>query len=226
MPPRLTPLITGQYYHIFNRTIENKKLFIDSGISSLFLQLLSYYRSEKIYCSYSYFRKMPVDAQLQIRMMLQQKKYHKLIILSYCLMPNHFHLLIRQKSDNAVSKFMSDVLNSFTRYFNCMNKRKGPLFLPRFQAKHITSREQLIHVSRYIHLNPYVSNIVRIKALSDFTFSSFGEYLNMKKSNLSDTSIILSEFGNDPERYKSFVINHADHQKMLEYVKHAEKWSK
>ena len=74
-------------------------------------------------------------------------------IICYCLMPNHLHLLLRQLMDGGISKFMSNFANSYTRYFNTKSKRKGPVFEGKFKAKRIETDEQLLHLSRHIHLN-------------------------------------------------------------------------
>lgn len=122
---------------------------------------------------------------------------------------------------------MADVLNSFTRYFNIKNERKGPLFLPQFKSKVIRSEEQMIHVSRYIHLNPYSNGLItNINQLEKYYFSSFKEYLRDKKrleTNLCNTDLILSIF-HKKERYKQFVLGNAKYQKTLEYIKHVQKW--
>ena len=96
-------------------------------------------------------------------------------IICYCLMPNHIHFLIRQLKENGISKFMGQISNSYTKYFNTKYTRVGPLLQGPFKAVLIESDEQLIHVSRYIHLNPIVSGIV--KNLEDYPWSSYLEYI-------------------------------------------------
>src|SRR5205823_11981573 len=99
-------------------------------------------------------------------------------ILCFCIMPNHWHLLVRQKVDRGISKFLSDAINSLTRYYNILHERSGPFFLPRFKSVAIRSEEQLIHVSRYIHLNPYSSGIINnFEDLINYPWSSFRGYM-------------------------------------------------
>src|SRR3989338_11621833 len=110
-------------------------------------------------------------------------------------MPNHFHLLLKQKKEDGITRFMSDTVNSLTRFFNILHERKGPVFLPQFRSRQIHTREQLIHISRYQHLNPYSSRIVNTKEeLLNYPFSSFNEYSEKKFTNLCNTEIILKEF--------------------------------
>lgn len=116
---------------------------------------------------------------------------------------------------------MSDILNSITRYYNVLHKRKGPLFLPQFRSQVILSREQLIHVSRYIHLNPYSSGLVnQLHELESYPLSSFREYLT--DENICNCEIVLSQMQDRAEAYRKFVLDNADYQKTLEYCKHVD----
>jgi len=140
-------------------------------------------------------------------------------------MPNHYHFQIKQLIDNGIIRFMADVLNSFTRYYNSKNKRKGPIFLTPFRSRQIVSDEQLIHTSRYIHLNPYSAGIVNTqKDLINYPYSSFKEYVEKNEEGICNTDEILKMFGGDRERYKEFVLSNAEHQRTLEYIKYAKDW--
>jgi putative transposase len=130
-------------------------------------------------------------------------------------MPNHFHFLVRQLKDNGISIFMSQVSNSYTKFFNTKNKRIGALFQGPFKAVHIQSDEQLIHTSRYIHLNPVVSNLT--KNIASYRWSSYCEYLD--KPYICSTSEILDFFAS-PVAYKSFIENQINYAKTLEILKH------
>ena len=132
-------------------------------------------------------------------------------------MPNHFHFLIRQIKDNGVSIFISHLTNSYTKYFNTKYKRVGPLFQGEFKAVLIDSDEQLMHISRYIHLNPYVSNIT--KDWETFAYSSFQEFIEKKKRRISSPSYILSLF-KDLKEYKAFVRDQESYAKEIEKIKH------
>ena len=138
-------------------------------------------------------------------------------IVCYCLMPNHFHFLIKQLRPNGISEFVGKLSNSYTKYFNIKHKRSGPLFQGQFKAVHIESNEQLLHLSRYIHLNPLVSYVTR--SLEKYPWSSYPEYVNLSSSNISSKEIILEQF-RSIENYKQFVIEQEDYGKKLELIKH------
>jgi len=94
-------------------------------------------------------------------------------------MPDHYHFLLKIIKDNSFSKFIGDVENSFTRYFNIKFDWKGPLWQNSFKAVEIRSNEQLLHVSRYIHLNPTTSRLV--DSPEDWIFSSYKDFITDKK---------------------------------------------
>jgi len=144
-------------------------------------------------------------------------------ILAYCLMPTHYHLLLRQNKNGGISHYVSQIQNSFTRYSNVKQKRSGPLFIHRFQSKPVVSDEVFKHVSRYIHLNSYSSGIV--DNVFSYAWSSLHEYMEggNPKWRLCDTVPLLQLFNQDKERYKKFILNNADYQKTLEICKYADR---
>jgi putative transposase len=133
-------------------------------------------------------------------------------------MPNHFHFLLKQVAGDGVAKYLSLFTNSYTRYFNTKHNRIGPLFQGVFKAVRVESNNQLLHLSRYIHLNPYVSNIVTKTNLSTYPWSSLPSYLFGIK-DFVESKIVTSQY-KDIARYRDFVLNHADYARELEYIKH------
>jgi len=222
---RKVELSNEQYYHVFNKTIESKQIFTNNHLPSTFLEISRYYRSLKARLRFSdYKRLIDINKNLILKEILISA-YFKVEILSYCLMQTHFHFLLKQLSENGISKFIGDTLNSFTRYFNIKFERKGPIFLPRFKAVLIKSEEQLKHVSRYIHLNPYSDGLIKsIDKLENYPWSSFKEYFPNSSQKLSNPDFILGLFNNDKLRYKKFVFDNADYQKSLEHIKHIDRW--
>jgi len=220
MPGRPHPLLTGSIYHIYNKTIEKRKVFI-KDIGSKFLQIARYYRSSASILRFSNFQKLSPELFSQYEKKVLDQRTFRVSILSYCLMPTHYHFLIKQKKDNGISFFISQLQNSFTKFYNIKFQRVGPIFLEKFKSKPITSEEQLKHVSRYIHLNPYSSGLIKqINQIKNYQYSSFHEYLKPTKNNLSDPNLILSLFDDNIKRYEEFVLNNAEYQKTLEYYKH------
>ena len=140
-------------------------------------------------------------------------------LVGYCLMPNHFHFLIKQLTDNGISMFMNRLQNSYARYFNTEQARHGPLFQGRFKAVLIESEEQLIHVSRYIYLNPFSSFVTKnLFELKRYPWSSLREYLTQTPS-ICDIKMISDILGT-PEKHWQFIVDNADYQRKLEQIKH------
>lgn len=138
-------------------------------------------------------------------------------MICYCLMPNHFHFLLRQTRNGGITECISKLSNSYTKYINIKNNRVGPLLQGDFKAVHIATNEQLIHVSRYIHLNPLVGYVT--KDLDTYPWSSYGEYVNDTNNEICDKKIILDQF-QSKEDYRTFVLDQVDYGKQLEAIKH------
>lgn len=219
MPSRFTPLVIDQYYHIFNRGVNKQPIF--QGIRD-------YKRALDIFEFYSFNPKLRFSKFLLLSkeeksnfMDSLHKINDKLVdLICFCLMPNHFHLLLNQLKDNGISKYMANLQNSFTRYFNTKHERIGPLLQGQFKAVLIEDDNQLLHVSRYIHLNPYSSYVVKdLEGLEQYPWSSFPEYLGRAAVKICNKDVILSQF-KDKEDCKKFVFDQADYQRRLEGIKH------
>ena len=133
-------------------------------------------------------------------------------------MPNHFHLLLQQLTDGGISKFIKHIGDSYTRYFNTKKERVGPLFQGAFKAVHVETNDQLIHLSRYIHLNPLVSFIVKEENFLSYPWSSLQIYLK-KRHNFVNPKPVLEQFKTNDE-YLQFVLDQIDYGKELEKIKH------
>lgn len=137
----------GEFYHIYNRGTEKRNVFTCRSDQDRFLALL-----------YLANQRDPVDLKLQGRTLLEmveQKTSAPLVeIVAYCLMPNHFHLLIRELEENGISKFMQKITTGYTMYFNKRNERSGALFQGKFKATHVADDRYLRYLISYIHLNP------------------------------------------------------------------------
>jgi putative transposase len=140
-------------------------------------------------------------------------------------MPNHFHLLLKQKQEEGIVRFMANSINSVTRFYNILSERKGPVFFTQFRSRRIITREQFMHVSRYIHLNPYSSGIVKTyEELMQYPLSSLRYYIQPDNQSICNTKLVLDEFSNNTQSYKDFVIDNAEYQKTLDHIKHIDKW--
>ena len=220
MPGREIPLITNEVYHILNRGIAFQPSFQNKKDYTRAIEALFYYQNKKPPLRYSKFLLLANSKRTQILEKLTQEKQFLVEIISYCLMPNHFHLLLKQLTENGISKFISNFTNSYTRYFNTKHKRTGPLFQGKFKAIRVEINEQLFHLSRYIHLNPYSSYVVKtLKDLENYSYSSLPEFLGKTQTNFCSKEIILDNFKNKSS-YQKFVFDQANYQRKLEEIKH------
>ena len=199
MPTRKTPLVNEQYYHIYNRGVARLPTFSAKRDYERFITSLLYYRFNSPPFKLSRLLNFPKEQQEKILGKITEINDTKVEIISFCLMPNHFHLLLRQNIENGISIFLKHLTDSYTRYYNTKHKRVGPLFQGAFKAVHIESTEQLLHLSRYIHLNPLVSYVVTEKRFLDYPWSSLNVFLN-GTSSFVNPKIILEHF-RSPKEY-------------------------
>lgn len=219
MPKRKIPLVKGEYYHVFNRSINKEPIFVKHRDCQRVQDTLSYYRFEKPPIRLSYYLALGVDQRDSIMRSMEKSKM-EVDFIAFSLMPNHFHLLLRQTTKNGVSKFLALFQNSYTRYFNTKYDRQGHLFQGQFKAVRIEDDEQFIHVGRYIHLNPYSSFVVKsLEELEKYPFSSLPEYLEKNRISFCKQELLLSHFANR-EAYRKFVFDQADYQRELEKIIH------
>ncbi|MBU2632586.1 transposase [Patescibacteria group bacterium] len=196
-------------YHVFNRGVEKRLVFLDSQDYNLFLYYLFVYamspdKIEKIY------PKLPPR-------LLSKNLSSEVDLIAYCLMPNHFHFLITQKSKDGVSKFMKQLINAYTAYFNKKYDRSGALMQGRFKAARVYNDEMLMHVSRYIHLNPLIANLT--KDPRKYMWSSAPYYLGENSNIECNKEKVLFMFSSI-KAYESFMLDQKDYAKEL---KRAEK---
>lgn len=196
----------GEIYHLFNRGVEKRITFIDKKDLERFVQTLDYYRFDNPPSRFSFRKRLTIKKGSPKEPLVE--------ILAYCLMPNHFHLLVKQLKDKGITNFVSKVTNSYTKYFNTRYKRTGPLFQGTFKAVRIEDDEQLIHVSRYIHLNPLVDYVV--KNLKRFPYSSYPEYLGIKKG-FCQKNLVLDQFPT-PSSYEKFVLDQEDYGRKIKQM--------
>ena len=181
--------------------------------------MIKFYQHKNPPTRFSKFKKSSSEERSTLAKQIQQSS--KLAnIICYCLMPNHFHFLLRQNTDHGISKFMANFQNSYARFFNTKYQRYGPLWQGPFKVVHIENDTQLLHLSRYIHLNPYSSAIVRTtNELLNYPWSSLSEYTTKTASSICQKQVILSEF-NTKSSYQKFLLDRASYQKTLKEIEH------
>ncbi|MBI2028857.1 transposase [Candidatus Gottesmanbacteria bacterium] len=220
MPGRNIPLVTGEIYHVFNRGLASVPVFQNKRDYDRILETMLYYQNERPPIKYSRFLTLSIEDRQNILKNLAKQRQFQIEIITYCLMPTHFHLMIKQVVNEGISKFVGNFTNSYTRYLNTRSERIGPLFEGKFKAVRIHTEGQLLHLHRYIHLNPYSSFVVKgLNDLENYIFSSLPEYLGNTQTNHCAKNAILDNFKNK-DSYKKFLFDQADYQRRLEEIKH------
>lgn len=203
-------LATGQIYHIFNRGVNKNDIFFSEKNYKRFLTTAIHYKN--------FLHKFTASSVSDtVSEKLRKMEKPKIQILTYCLMPNHFHFLIKQLEEGGITWFMQHLSSSYVHYLNIKHDRVGSLFQGPFKNVLIDSDEQLLHVSRYIHLNPLVSNLTT--DLKSYTWSSYSSYISDYNDNLSEPEFILENFKSKKD-YEKFILDQVDYSKSLEYLKH------
>lgn len=222
MPYRKVVLAPGEIYHVFNRGVASLPIYLNTRGYLRFLDLVDYYRFSNTPFSFSQLMSLQNEEGEKILAGLKKENTIHAEILVYCLMPNHFHFLLKQITDKGISIFMRNLQDSYAKYFNIKNERAGPLFQSMFKAVRIESDEQLLHVSRYIHLNPSTAYIVEPENLEDYKWSSLNSYLDKNFNSVGyfvNPEIVLSFF-KKREDYKKFILDQASYQRELDKIKH------
>lgn len=214
MPYRNEPCCTSETYHIFNRSIARQPIFLQNQDYRRFINLLYYYRYQHVPVRFSEYSRLSISAQAEAyRQLAVQKK--NVQILAFSIMPNHFHLLLTQETDDGISKFISVVQNGYAKYFDISTKRTGSVFQSMYKAIRMESEEQLLHVARYIHLNPQTANIVNnTNELEKYPWTSYIYYLQKRNDDLINTIPILSQFQNLTS-FKKFTEDQSEYQRLL-----------
>lgn len=132
-------------------------------------------------------------------------------------MPNHFHMTVRQDMEDGIRQFIQRLSGSFAHYFSVKYKKHGHIFEDKYKAVHIENEEQLYHLSRYIHLNPVTSYLV--KNPEDYPYSSYNLYLGKVQYDFIDPTPITESF-KSPGSYNSFVLAQTEYQHTLDEIKH------
>ncbi len=219
MPYRTIPLVKGEYYHVYNRGVASQNVFRKKGDYERFLLCLHYYQFGAVPIRLSKFLQIQQEDREKIFKEITSSTKDKIVdLVAYCLMPNHFHFLIRQNTEDGISRFLRLTINSYARYFNTKYKRVGSLFQGMFKVVHVETDEQLLHLSRYIHLNPLVSYLVKERDFLSFPWSSLQEY-SKDEAIISTPKVILDNFRKN-QNYIDFVLDQADYGKELEKIKH------
>lgn len=199
--------IENGYYHLYNRGVEKRKIFLNEHNYNTFLFYLKLYLSPpKLLLEPD---KIHPLTKKRIRLNIKQVSlYGKIKLLAYCLMPNHFHLLIKQKTESAITELIRKLCTAYSMVFNQRYNRVGVLFQSRYKAVLIKTDEQLMHVSRYIHQNPIDLAEDGPMQFINYPYSSLPQYLGKYKTTWLHPQEIFRYFNqkNPALDYKNFVL--------------------
>jgi REP-associated tyrosine transposase len=176
MPYRKSTFFPGGYFHIYNRGVSRNQIFFSEEDYRYCLSLLKKYAE-------TYF----------------------ITIIAYCLMPNHFHFILRQNSDRSVSRFMGVVFNAYVQSLNKKYGRVGTLFEGRFKNIHIDNENYILQLCRYLHLNPVKARIV--DAPEEWPYSDYNDWIARRGLIQFDFNFMSSYF-NDPDDYRKHVTEY------------------
>jgi len=221
---RLLTFAEGEYYHVYNRGTEKRKLFLDKSDHERFISLL--YLCNNTHPVHRSDRKNLST----LKLFSLQREETLVDIGAYCLMPNHFHLLLREHSEGGLTLFMQKVSVAYAMYFNKKYSRKGVLFEGKFKAQHVTKDEHLKYLFAYIHLNPigiidreWKKHRIKNKAdakryIKNYVYSSFFDYANTEtrpENNILNKSAF-------PEYFETIKDFEECTQNWIEYSEEAE----
>lgn len=218
MSIRRVPIVKGEVYHVFNRSVGQQPIFLSPKDYFRAMDVFKFYLFEKPPLRFSFYNRLPNDQKVKFYEESLKIKPQIVEIFCFCLMPNHFHFLLRGLTDKGIGQFVSNFQNSYAKYFNTKTGRTGTLFQQNFKAVRIESDEQLVHVSRYIHLNPVTSYIIEAEGLKNYRWSSYPSYLGNEASYIFK-NLVLHQF-KSVGSYEQFVLDQVDYQRKLNEIKH------
>ncbi|PIP87012.1 hypothetical protein COW81_02410 [Candidatus Campbellbacteria bacterium CG22_combo_CG10-13_8_21_14_all_36_13] len=210
---------TNEYYHLYSRGVDRRKIFLDKNDYDRFMSILYIMNQPDPYHFTNFLKAHKIYEIYQ-----EERKSSLVDILAYTLMSNHFHILAYEKKENGISKFMMRLLTAYSMYFNKKYERSGPLFMHPFRSQHISKESQYLWIFSYIHLNPVkiiqpdfkekgIKNIKNCeKFLLSYKYSSYHEYLGHRRpeSIIINTSLIpdyLLDFKSNINSYNKYLIN-------------------
>jgi len=201
-------------YHVYNRSVEKREIFVDDQDRFRFIHDLFEFNDEAPAVNLYYKRPLLQSYEAKPRKIEQQKRKLLVEILAFVVMPNHFHLLLRQIKENGISNFMHKLGTGYTMYFNQKYERAGSLFQGTYKAVLVNQEAHFIHLPYYIHLNPLdlkfpewrdreIKNYKQaMKFLENYRWSSFLDYIGKKNFPSVTQREFLNEFFEGPENYK------------------------
>ena len=207
--------VENGYYHIYNRGVEKRVIFLDQQDYSVFLSYLKEYllpkKEKNLHERLSNPQISSVEKNKILKSLQLNNFNQEITLLSYCLMPNHFHFFVKQKSVNTIDKFMNSLATRYTMYFNRKYNRVGSLYQDVYKAILISSEAHFLHLSRYIHKQALKLNNQPC---------SYPEYIGLRKTSWINPDEILSFFSktNPSSTYENFVMQPEESEKLKNII--------
>ncbi|MEK7471049.1 MAG: transposase [Patescibacteria group bacterium] len=190
----------GEQYHIYSRGVEKRKIFMNTKDYDRFIALLYIMNQNDQFIIGNFLQ----NKSKTLKDVFKEKREKTLVsILGYCLMPNHFHLILYEHTEGGISKFMGKLLTAYSMYFNTKYERSGPLLTRPFRSEHINNESQFMYIFSYLHLNPISiidkkwkeSGVSNKKEAEKFVEKyQYSSYLDFKKNNRQESVIIDFSF--------------------------------
>lgn len=215
---RKTPLVAGMTFHIYTRGVEKRVIFPERTFNIRFLNTLQHNLNYKY--PYSLYKqrleeaKTPQAKENVIASLELHKVSPSVEIYCFCLMPNHYHFIMKQLVEEGITNFMHRLNTAYTKYVNRRLDRVGGLFQGRFKSKHIETTEQLIHLSRYQHINPTKLGLGNTKTLIDYPWSSLSDFIGNASHNFVTPNPVMQNFESKNE-YRNFLEAEIDEYEPL-----------
>ena len=206
--------IENGYYHIYNRGVEKRIIFLDQQDYSVFLSYLKDYllpKNEKeLYEKLSDPQTSSKEKDNALKLLRLNNFSQDIALLAYCLMPNHFHFFIKQKSSNSIDRFIQSLCTRYVLYFNKKYKRVGTLFQGVYKAVLVERENQFLYLSKYIHKQALASQGETLRTQEHP--SSYPDYIGSRKTLWVYTDDVLSYFSreNPALSYANFVTESED----------------
>lgn len=210
---RKTEFAIDEYYHVFNRGVDKRDVFLcDYDYVRFLKSAIEFNQIKPIGSLYQLsFRKKKVGLGSKSPIgLLELEESEKLVeIICYCLNLNHYHFILKQISENGVEKFMHKLGMGYTNYFNKKCCRSGSLFQGPFKSTHINSNELLLYLSVYVNANHQIHGYPE----RDWKYSSLHDYIGKRNDKLCNKEVILGQFNNDPKQYEKYLNDNAKYFK-------------
>jgi len=200
-------LVENDFYHIYNRGTEKRKIFMDNADYFRFLLSMRLMNEEQdglMFLWKNYHAKYS-DSSVEEFLRLNLKKHKPLVeFICYSLIPNHFHFMMRQLVEKGIEKFMQRIGTGYTMYFNGKYERTGSLFQGTFKSSRIRP-ENFLYLSAYINCNAEIHGIAKAES---WRWSSYSDYLGKTKYGLCEKRIIMNNFKGSQD-YKNFAVENS-----------------